>query len=72
MIFSMADPNAELSSLTTALDDITRRIAALAGQAASAHDDAGASELFSVERALRGAVRRLGRLGKTPLRQTRA
>jgi hypothetical protein len=51
-----------LSSVATALDELTRRLVAIADQAASEHDDETASELFAVERALRGATRRLGRL----------
>jgi hypothetical protein len=58
----MPPPRAELSSVATALDELTRRVATIADQAASDHDDETASELFAVERALRGAVRRLGRL----------
>jgi hypothetical protein len=53
---------AELSSVATALDELTRRIVGIADQASSDHDDETASELFAVERALRGANRRLGRL----------
>ncbi len=53
---------AELSSLTTALGDLTRRVAAIAERAAEGPDDELSSELFSVERALRGAGRRLERL----------
>ncbi len=58
----MPVPFAELSSVATALDELTRRIVTIADQAASDHDDETASELFAVERALRGANRRLGRL----------
>lgn len=53
---------AELSSLTSALADLTRRVAAMAETAASGRDDELSSELFAVERALRGAGRRLERL----------
>lgn len=48
--------------MTTALDELTRRLVAIADQAASEHDDEVASELFAVERALKGAGRRLQRL----------
>jgi hypothetical protein len=58
----MPVPIAELSSVATALDELTRRLVAIADQAASEHDDESASELFAVERALRGAGRRLQRL----------
>jgi hypothetical protein len=50
---------AELSSLTTVLDDLTARIAALAEPLADGKDDALATDLFEVERALREAGRRL-------------
>jgi len=52
----------ELSSLISTLDELTRRVTALAEQARSSEQDAVASELFAVERALTGALRRLGRL----------
>jgi hypothetical protein len=58
----MSSPLAELSSVATALDELTRRVVSIADQAASDHDDETASELFAVERALRGANRRLARL----------
>lgn len=58
----MPAPIAELSSVATALDELTRRVVTLADQAVSDHDDETATELFAVERALRGANRRLGRL----------
>jgi hypothetical protein len=52
----------ELSSLTSTLDELTRRVTALAEQARANEQDDVASELFGVERALTGALRRLGRL----------
>jgi len=52
----------ELSSLISTLDELTRRVTALAEQARSSEQDSVASELFGVERALTGALRRLGRL----------
>lgn len=58
----MPAPVAELSSVATALDELTRRLVAIAEQAASDKDDEVAAELFAVERSLRTAVRRLGRL----------
>ena len=66
-------PLAELSSLATALEELRQRVAAIADQAASEHDDDTASELFAVERALTGAHRRLGRItsssGPTPIKR---
>lgn len=62
IIGAMPTPNAELSSLATALDELTRRIGAIADRAAGQHDDEVAAELFAVERALTGAGRRLNRL----------
>jgi hypothetical protein len=53
---------AELSSLTSTLDELTRRVTALAEQAQAREDEVVAAELFGVERALAGALRRLGRL----------
>lgn len=53
---------AELSSLASTLEELTRRVTALAEQAQAKDDDVLAAELFGVERALTGALRRLGRL----------
>jgi hypothetical protein len=58
----MPDERAELSSLTTALSELTRRLGDLAEQAQAARDEELSAELFAVERALRGAGRRLERL----------
>jgi hypothetical protein len=58
----MATTTAELSSLATALEDLTRRLTAHADAADAAHDDEVAKELFAIERALMGAGRRLSRL----------
>lgn len=52
----------ELSSLSTALTELTRRVAAIAEHEASAHHDDVAAELFAVERSLTAAGRRLERL----------
>lgn len=54
--------HAELSSLTSALSELTRRLASLAEAAAGGRDEELSAELFAVERALRGAQRRLERL----------
>ncbi|HZU79389.1 MAG TPA: hypothetical protein VE991_05695 [Acidimicrobiales bacterium] len=58
----MSAAHAELSSLSSALADLTRRVAGIAEQASSDKDDELSTELFAVERALRGAGRRLERL----------
>jgi len=58
----MPSEHAELSSLSTALAELTRRVAVIAEAAAATEDDEVSSELFAVERALRGAQRRLERL----------
>ncbi len=57
----MPDPpsSAELASLTSSLEELSRRVTGLAERAG---DDEGLSgELFAVERALTGALRRLRR-----------
>ena len=59
---SVPTPHAELSSVVSALDDMVRRVAAMADQAAAEHEDDTATELFAVERALTGARRRLSRV----------
>jgi hypothetical protein len=58
----MTSPKAELSSVATALEELTRRLAAMAEAAQADKDDNTSSELFAVERALRGAHRRLQKL----------
>lgn len=53
----------ELSSLSTALTDLIRRVAAIAEREAGTHQhDDVAAELFAVERSLTTAGRRLERL----------
>lgn len=53
---------AELSSLTSTLDELTRRVTALAERAQGERDDELATALFAVERSLQGALRRLQRV----------
>ncbi|HMK98988.1 MAG TPA: hypothetical protein VK428_02235 [Acidimicrobiales bacterium] len=65
-----SESRAELSSLATALVELTRRVAAMAESAQSARQEELSSELFAVERALRGAGRRLERLAH-PVRRAR-
>ncbi|MDA8071239.1 MAG: hypothetical protein M0Z82_06445 [Actinomycetota bacterium] len=66
----MPSSHPELSSLSTALSELTRRIAVIAEGAAATHDDDVASELFAIERSLTAAGRRLDRLtaGSRPRR----
>ena len=52
----------ELSSIATALSELTRRVGAIAEDASAAHQDDLASELFAVERSLTAAGRRMDRL----------
>jgi len=61
--------SAELSSLATALDELTRRVTAHADAAGTAKDEEAAKELFAIERALTGANRRLTRLVTTVARR---
>ena len=62
MIGRMAASSAELSSLATALDELTRRITVHADAADVDKDEETARELFAIERSLNSANRRLARL----------
>jgi hypothetical protein len=53
---------AELSSLATALDELSRRVTAHADAADVAKDEETARELFAIERSLNSANRRLAKL----------
>ncbi len=53
----------EVSALTSSLEEVSRRVTDLAER--SAADDELAAELFAIERALSGALRRLQRLAAT-------
>jgi hypothetical protein len=59
----------ELSSLATALRDLTERVTTHADAAAASDDEEMATELFAVERALTSASRRLNRLTSSPDRR---
>jgi hypothetical protein len=61
----MAASSGELSSIATALEELTRRVTTHADAADVAKDDETAKELFAIERALMGASRRLSRLTAT-------
>jgi hypothetical protein len=56
--------SAELSSVATAVRELTQRITAMADAATAAKDEGTASELFEAERALRVATRRLEKLAQ--------
>jgi hypothetical protein len=52
----------ELSSISSALDSLTKRIASTAEQLSGTERDDVAASLFEVERALQGAQRRLDKV----------
>lgn len=54
--------HAELSSVTTILDDLGGRLERLASSFQARHQDALAADLYEVERALRMAERRLAQV----------
>jgi hypothetical protein len=62
-------PTPELSSLATALDDLTRRVTAIAEGLANTQADWAAQDLFAVERSLRAAHRRLSTLNEKASRR---
>jgi hypothetical protein len=62
MIGLMSAPIAELSSVATALAELTRRLGAIAEAAEAENDEETSTELYTVERALRSAQRRLQKL----------
>ena len=59
-----AVPAPELSSVATALDDLTRRVTAIAEGLANTQADWVAQDLFAVERSLRAGLRRLTTLNE--------
>ena len=61
----MPASSAELSSLATALDELTRRVTVHGEAADEAKDEETARELFAIERSLTSANRRLARLALT-------
>ena len=62
-------PGPELSSVATALDDLTRRVTAMGESLANTQADWVAQDLFAVERSLRAAHRRLATLNERLRRQ---
>jgi hypothetical protein len=63
---NMHDPIPELSSLSTALSELTKRVTAMADDANRDGRDALAIDLFEIERSLSGAQRRLVKLVGSP------
>jgi hypothetical protein len=63
----MTEDRAELSSLAAMLGQVSARITAIAERAAARHDDV-AKEVFGIERALLGVLRRLDRFLERALR----
>lgn len=57
----MDDPRPELSSVSTALDELTKRLSTMADAVIGAEEDISV-ELFEIERSLRAAQRRLQKL----------
>lgn len=62
MMRAMSDPLAELSSVTAAVEELTRRVTAIAERFATEKHHDVAADLYAVERELIGAARRLARL----------
>ncbi len=58
----MSSSAAELSSVATALQELTRRVTAIADAYAAAARDDLANELYRVEQALTGAQRSVARV----------
>jgi phage shock protein A len=56
---------AEISSLSSTLQDLNERVTAMAEAALARGDEDMAHELIAVERSLGGALRRLRRFGQT-------
>ncbi len=57
----VATTRAELSSIASSLTDLTKRVTSLAERSRDGGEPDLAAELFTVERDLRGALRRLDR-----------
>jgi hypothetical protein len=55
----MHSEHAELSSVSSTLDDLTLRVTEAAERATASRDDVLAAELFEVERAMDAAARKL-------------
>lgn len=55
-------PGSQLSSIATALDELTARVALIAEEMSGSGDEDSATTLFEVERSLIVACRRLNRM----------
>ena len=55
----MSSDRAELDSATTTIDELTLRVSTIADQRQEAGDEATATDLYDVERALKAASRKL-------------
>jgi hypothetical protein len=55
----MRSDHAELSSVSSTLEELTGRVTAAAGRANDARDEVLAADLYEVERAMAAAARRL-------------
>lgn len=64
----MEEMPAEMSSLSAALEELCRRVTAMANSYAAAKRDDVATDLYAVERAIAGAQRRLSHLARSLLR----
>jgi hypothetical protein len=53
---------AELSAIATSIDELLRRVSAIADEVSREHEEALSTELYEVERSLGVARRRLTRL----------
>lgn len=58
----MTTSPAELSSVTTALEELTRRVSSMADGYGAARREDLAGELYAVERQLQNATRRLSKV----------
>ncbi len=67
MIEGMATTTGELSSLATAVEELSRRVAVIADDYASSKRDDLAAELYQAERALISAQRALHRVMSSEL-----
>ncbi|MGA8296162.1 MAG: hypothetical protein WB770_03890 [Acidimicrobiales bacterium] len=58
----MTVERSELSSMAKTIEDLAKRVSQMGDAAQAARDDATAHELYSVERSLIGATRRIARI----------